>query len=111
MPAGDDDREAGVPGTGRARPAFLEGQDDLSGALSHIHSFGRFSAKPTLDRMETLMGLLGDPQERLRIVHVAGTNGKGSTCAMIASMLEAAGYRTGALHLALCARFPGAHPD
>lgn len=64
-------------------------------ALSHIHSFGRFSAKPTLDRMETLMGLLGDPQERLRIVHVAGTNGKGSTCAMIASMLEAAGYRTG----------------
>ena len=64
-------------------------------ALSHIHSFGRFSAKPTLGRMETLMGLLGDPQERLRIVHVAGTNGKGSTCAMIASMLEAAGYRTG----------------
>src|SRR5215813_12072328 len=41
------------------------------------------------------MEALGNPQSRCRIVHVAGTNGKGSTCAMIESGLRAAGYRTG----------------
>ena len=45
--------------------------------------------------MRELLSLLGNPQERLKIVHVAGTKGKGSTSAMIASVLSAAGYRTG----------------
>jgi dihydrofolate synthase/folylpolyglutamate synthase len=49
----------------------------------------------TLDRMRTLMRLLGDPQHRLRIVHVAGSKGKGSTAAMLASILRRAGYRIG----------------
>jgi dihydrofolate synthase / folylpolyglutamate synthase len=48
-----------------------------------------------LDRMRELLSLLDNPQERLKIVHVAGTKGKGSTSAMIASVLSAAGYRTG----------------
>lgn len=48
-----------------------------------------------LDRMRELMRRLGDPQKELRFVHVAGTNGKGSVCAMLASVLKAAGYRTG----------------
>lgn len=48
-----------------------------------------------LDRMVRLMAQLGDPQRELKIVHVAGTKGKGSTAAMIASVLNAAGYRTG----------------
>jgi dihydrofolate synthase/folylpolyglutamate synthase len=48
-----------------------------------------------LDRMRTLIGLLGDPQEKLRIVHVAGSKGKGSTSAMLESILRQAGYRTG----------------
>jgi dihydrofolate synthase/folylpolyglutamate synthase len=48
-----------------------------------------------LDRMRTLLGLLGDPQEKLRIVHVAGSKGKGSTSAMLESILRQAGYRTG----------------
>src|SRR5437588_4906079 len=48
-----------------------------------------------LDRMRTLLGLLGDPQEKLRVVHVAGSKGKGSTSAMLESILRHAGYRTG----------------
>jgi dihydrofolate synthase/folylpolyglutamate synthase len=48
-----------------------------------------------LDRMRTLMRMLGNPQDRLRIVHVAGSKGKGSTSAMLASILRRAGYRTG----------------
>jgi dihydrofolate synthase/folylpolyglutamate synthase len=48
-----------------------------------------------LDRMRALMRRLGDPQDRLRIVHVAGSKGKGSTAAMLAAVLGRAGYRTG----------------
>lgn len=48
-----------------------------------------------LDRMRALLHRLGDPQQGLRIVHVAGTKGKGSTAAMMAAVLSAAGYRTG----------------
>lgn len=48
-----------------------------------------------LDRIRELLGRLGDPQNSLHIVHVAGTNGKGSTCAYIANVLQAAGYRVG----------------
>jgi dihydrofolate synthase/folylpolyglutamate synthase len=48
-----------------------------------------------LDRMRSLLARLGNPQDALRIVHVAGTKGKGSAAAMIAAVLSAAGYRTG----------------
>lgn len=48
-----------------------------------------------LERMRALLRLLGDPHERLRLVHVTGTKGKGSTCAMVTSILRAAGYRVG----------------
>lgn len=48
-----------------------------------------------LDRIQTLLTALGNPQRAYRVVHVAGTNGKGSTCAMIAAGLQAAGFRTG----------------
>lgn len=53
------------------------------------------TAKLGLERIGTLLEALGNPQSSLRIVHVAGTNGKGSTCAMMESALRAAGYRTG----------------
>jgi len=53
------------------------------------------TAKFGLERIRTVLDALGRPQDRLRIVHVAGTNGKGSTCAMIESGLRAAGERTG----------------
>src|SRR5262245_34447775 len=48
-----------------------------------------------LDQMRALLRGLGEPQRRLRIVHVAGSKGKGSTAAMLARVLRAAGYRTG----------------
>lgn len=48
-----------------------------------------------LERIRDLLERLGRPQDALRFVHVAGTNGKGSTCAYLASVLQAAGYRTG----------------
>jgi dihydrofolate synthase/folylpolyglutamate synthase len=48
-----------------------------------------------LDRMRTLLRKLGNPQDQFRSVHIAGTKGKGSTCAMIAAMLEGNGYKVG----------------
>ena len=53
------------------------------------------TAKLGLDRITTVLEALGRPQDRLRFVHVAGTNGKGSTCAMIEAALRTAGHRTG----------------
>ena len=53
------------------------------------------TAKFGLERIRTVLAALGDPQDRCRFVHVAGTNGKGSTCAMIESALRASGRRTG----------------
>lgn len=48
-----------------------------------------------LSRMVDLLERLGRPQDELRFVHVAGTNGKGSVCAYVASVLQAAGYKVG----------------
>src|SRR6476469_5976308 len=48
-----------------------------------------------LERMRALLRRLGDPHDRVRLVHVTGTKGKGSTSAMLAAMLRAAGYRVG----------------
>ena len=64
-------------------------------AIDYIHSLGRFSGKPGLHRIRALCAALGDPQDRLQFVHLAGTNGKGSTACMIASALRAAGLRVG----------------
>ena len=50
---------------------------------------------PGLERIRRLLGKLGDPQKSLRFVHIAGSNGKGSTAAMLSSILTAAGLRTG----------------
>ncbi len=55
----------------------------------------KFGCKPGLERTEKLLELLGNPHKKLRVIHVAGTNGKGSTAAMLASILSSAGYRTG----------------
>ena len=64
-------------------------------AIAYIHSYQRQAHAPGLERMRILLDRLGNPQKQLRFVHVAGTNGKGSTCACMAAVLQAAGYRVG----------------
>jgi dihydrofolate synthase/folylpolyglutamate synthase len=64
-------------------------------SLDYLTSLGRFGIKLGLERTEALLHELGDPQDLFQGVHVAGTNGKGSVCAMVASVLQAAGYRVG----------------
>ena len=64
-------------------------------ALKKIHSLLTFGSRPGLDRMREFLRRLGDPQNRLKYIHVAGTNGKGSTCAVLSAILTAAGYKTG----------------
>ena len=54
-----------------------------------------FGMKPGLESIRRVCAALGNPQERLKIVHVAGTNGKGATCALVESALRAAGFGTG----------------
>ena len=64
-------------------------------ALEYIHSINWTFTKPGLERIGALCEKLGDPQKELKFVHVAGTNGKGSFCTMLDSVLRAAGYKTG----------------
>lgn len=64
-------------------------------ALEIISRQRQFHTTSSLTWMRALMERLGNPQDRLRYIHVTGTNGKGSTCTMLASVLEQAGYRTG----------------
>ncbi len=64
-------------------------------AIEYIHSRLTFGINPGMERISALCSALGDPQDGLRFIHVAGTNGKGSTSTMIASILSGAGLRTG----------------
>ena len=67
----------------------------LDEVLAYIHKVDWRGSVPGLSRIDTLLGLLGHPERHVKYVHVTGTNGKGSTCAMLASVLRAAGYKTG----------------
>ncbi|MBP1737130.1 MAG: FolC bifunctional protein [Oscillospiraceae bacterium] len=64
-------------------------------AVAYLKSRASLGSKLGLSRIRELLAALGNPQKTLRFVHVAGTNGKGSTSAMLASILAAAGYRVG----------------
>ena len=64
-------------------------------ALDYIHGMNRFGIKLGLENTITLLALLGNPQERMQFIHVAGTNGKGSVSAYLASVMEASGKKTG----------------
>ena len=64
-------------------------------AIEYIHGISWTFCKPGLDRIGELCEGLGNPQDSLRFIHVAGTNGKGSFSSMLSSVLSAAGYRVG----------------
>lgn len=68
---------------------------DYRQALEYIDGVSWLGSRPGLERVTALLEKLGNPQNALKIVHIAGTNGKGSCAAMTASVLRAAGYKTG----------------
>lgn len=67
----------------------------LEEAVAFIHCTDWKGSRLGLERMTDLMHRLGDPQDNLHFIHVAGTNGKGSVCAMLSAILTQAGYCTG----------------
>jgi dihydrofolate synthase/folylpolyglutamate synthase len=74
----------------------IELEVDLDQQINdRLAQYARFGVDLGLDRILALLDRLGNPHQRIPIVHVAGTNGKGSVCAVIASILSAAGYRVG----------------
>lgn len=77
--------------TDRDYEAALRQLDDLGA----FHNLGAQAYKPGLDHIIALDQALGSPSRKLRTIHVAGTNGKGSTSSLLAAVLESAGYRTG----------------
>lgn len=64
-------------------------------SLKYIEETHKFGIRLGLDNMKNLLELLGNPQDKLNIIHVAGTNGKGSTCSFISSILKESGYKVG----------------
>lgn len=62
-------------------------------AVNYISDIPKFTSKSTMEDTKAFLHRLGDPDRRMKIIHVAGTNGKGSVCAYMRSVLEAAGYR------------------
>ena len=68
---------------------------NITEALEFVQSASWLGTCPGLERVTELMHQLGDPQEKLRFIHITGTNGKGSTAAMLSSILTEAGYKTG----------------
>lgn len=64
-------------------------------AVAYIHSITWMGSRPGLERTQELLRRMGDPQKQLKFIHIAGTNGKGSTAAMTASILQKAGYKVG----------------
>src|SRR5699024_1532282 len=74
-------------------------------ALNFIHGRTKFKKIPTLDRMRLFLDRLGNPQKGLKYVHITGTNGKGSTVAMLRSMLMKTGLNVGSFTSPFITRF------
>ena len=76
-------------------PDFSSETMTYTQALDYIHHVTWRGSRLGLERTRELLERMGNPQNKLKFIHVAGTNGKGSTCAMLAHTLALAGYRTG----------------
>lgn len=74
---------------------YTETNDEYRKALEYIHGTVRFGSKLGLENIKKLLELMGNPHKKLKFVHIAGTNGKGSTAAYMSSILQCAGYKTG----------------
>ena len=74
---------------------YQEAVDYLYNARPPFHMVGAAAYKPGPENTLRLMAHVGNPHEKLRAIHVAGTNGKGSTSHLIAAVLQAAGYKVG----------------
>lgn len=68
---------------------------NYSNTEKFLHSSGKFRIKLGLERISAILELCGNPQDRLQIIHVAGTNGKGSVCTLTAEILKQSGYSVG----------------
>ena len=66
-----------------------------SEAIDYIYDLTKYGIKLGLENINYLLYLLGEPHKKLKIIHVAGTNGKGSTCSSISSILQSDGYKVG----------------
>lgn len=84
---------------------------DYKEALEYINRTEWFGSRPGLERITELLEKLGNPQNGMKFVHIAGTNGKGSCAAMTASVLKAAGYKTGLFTSPYLYRFNERHAD
>ncbi len=78
-----------------ARVVGYTGKMKKEEAINYIHSINWTFCKPGLERTQELTEMLGNPQNSLKFIHVAGTNGKGSFCSMLSNVLIEAGYRVG----------------
>lgn len=84
----DIQSEAAAAGSAAPLRTYKEAADWINGLIP-------FGIRPGLERMKLLMERMNNPERRLRFIHVAGTNGKGSTCAYLTSVLMACGYDVG----------------
>jgi len=64
-------------------------------AIAYLKNLTKFGINLGLERIKALLAAIGNPERRLRTIHIGGTNGKGSTCALLSSILQQAGYRVG----------------
>ena len=78
---------------------------DYIQAKEYIHSLLKFGSNPGLERISALAELMGNPQDGLKYIHVAGTNGKGSVCTMLSNIFREGRIQDRAFHVSVCDRF------
>ena len=91
---------------GIASEAAVFEADGSFDAVAYINTPRWQTSRLGLERIEDLLERMGRPQDALRFVHVAGTNGKGSTCAYLSSVLASAGFKTGLFTISCAPRSP-----
>ncbi len=81
--------------TSKLNKDYLEATDWLFSQFPSYQKIGSKAYKPTIDNIQELVQQIGNPQDNLKFIHVAGSNGKGSTCSMLASILTSSNYKVG----------------